>query len=107
MAQPQSTRVVRQESGAALRDGEDDVFELPTNLTKRGLYERFCNDRGWGIKTTANGYAKPTKIDDDAKTIYAFGKFYSFWKSGSPKLRLGKSSEDVCTSWHVFCSVTK
>ena len=38
-AQPQSTRFVREESGTGLRDGYEDVLELPSSWFKRWLYQ--------------------------------------------------------------------
>ena len=49
MAEPHASKVVRIETKIVMKDGDDDV-ELPSNFTKRGMYERWCLDRGWVVK---------------------------------------------------------
>ena len=46
---------MREETGTGLRDGEEDVVELPTAWSKRGLYFRFCYERGWKVNTDGRG----------------------------------------------------
>ena len=47
-AAPKSTRFIREETGSGLRDGEENLLELPTCWSKRSIYGRFCYERGWG-----------------------------------------------------------
>jgi hypothetical protein len=102
LAEPRSTRVIRQEVGAiTLRDCEDDAIYLPPYMAKRKLYEDFCADRGYALKDSPKGYSK-TKNRDDAESIPSWYGFRSFWKREFPKLRLGRSTEDVCTECHNY-----
>lgn len=52
---PRSTRAVRKEAGISLRDGEENRVELAPYISKRSLYERFCDERGWDIVTSSRG----------------------------------------------------
>jgi len=38
LGQPQSTRIMREECGIGLREGEKDVVKLPMTYSKRNLY---------------------------------------------------------------------
>jgi hypothetical protein len=78
---PQATRLVRTKTKTGLRITEIDLVELPSVLTKPGIYQRFCYDRGYNIKTDAFGsYPKlneyPTRDDFDNV----------FWPPGSEPL---------------------
>ena len=52
MAEPHASKVVRIETKIMINDDDDDDddVELPSNFTKRGMYERWCFDRGWVAK---------------------------------------------------------
>ena len=41
-AEVPATRLVRELTGLGLRAGEEEKIELPTHMTKRGLYKLFC-----------------------------------------------------------------
>jgi hypothetical protein len=56
---PKTTRFVREETGSGLRDDEENLLELPTCWSKRGVYARFCFERGFVITSTHSG--KTTK----------------------------------------------
>ena len=103
LAEPQSTRAVRDAVGAlTLKDKEDDVLYLPTHLSKRQIYEDFCLKRGHCMLITAKGYVSQNP-PTTAKSIPAWSTFLlSYWKREWPKLRLGKPSEDVCNLCHTF-----
>jgi hypothetical protein len=49
MAEPHASKVVRLQTKLVLKDDDSDI-ELPSNFTKRGMYERWCLDRGWIAK---------------------------------------------------------
>jgi hypothetical protein len=61
LAQPTSTRFVREHVGTGLRDDKVHLLELPSSWSKRGLYNRFCDERGWIVETTHRGTIKTTK----------------------------------------------
>ena len=49
LAEPHASKVVRNLTQIVIKDDDDDS-ELPSNFTKRGMYERWCLDRGWVAK---------------------------------------------------------
>ena len=102
LSEPQSTRIVRHATGCSLRDDLEGVTYLPTHMSKRGLYTRFCNERGWELERHKKGDYNATVVNDDFLPICSWYKFRSFWKQHYPKLRIGRSSEDVCTACHIF-----
>lgn len=105
LAQPTSTRFVRENVGTGLRDDELDLLELPSSWSKRGLYNRFCDERGWEVKTSSRGTIQLTKKmggDEIQKPICCWRTFQRFWKREYPNLRLQMPSEDICTECHTF-----
>lgn len=75
----------------ACENGDDNVVvELPTHLSKRGMYNRFCSERGWKLKTSAAGNITYEKQDDNAKAICVWATFCRFWNKDYPTIRLGK-----------------
>ena len=110
---PTATRVVREECGTGLRDGEENVFELPTSWSKRGLYARFCFERGYTIGCNARGNITKTERSDqqwniaDKKTICSWHAFLKFWERNYPMIRLASPSADICTDCHIFFNRAK
>lgn len=103
LSEPRSTRVIRHVTGCTLRDGEDGITYLPNYLSKRGLYSRFCTERGWTLVYLEKGDYKATAQNDvTSLPICSLFKFCSFWKENYPKLRVGLATEDICTMCHVF-----
>jgi hypothetical protein len=49
------TRLVQELTGLGLRAGEEEKIEVPTHMTKRGLYKLFCWQPGWKLVTDARG----------------------------------------------------
>jgi hypothetical protein len=65
LAEPRATRFIRERTGQLqTRDTEDDLLQLPPYLSKRGLYRRFCFERGWRVEITAKGKSVQTKRHD-------------------------------------------
>ena len=98
-----STRFVRENCGTGLRDGEDAVLELPSSWSKRTIYKRFCDERGWEVQTTARGTTetKP-KPQEENKPICHWRSFQRFWQKEYPLLRLPKPAADICTDCHIL-----
>ena len=65
-AEPIATRYVREATGeSTLRDANDKLVFLPSYLTVRGCYARFCwEKRGIKISTTNNGTVEKTAVVD-------------------------------------------
>jgi hypothetical protein len=112
-ATPRATRVVREETGSGLRDGEEELVELPTFWSKRGVYARFCSERGYVISCTARGNIVKTERSDpewnvqNKKTICSWHAFLQFWDRNYPMIRLSSPAADICTDCHIFYNSQK
>lgn len=59
-----ATRLAREITGVGLRAGEEEI-ELPTHMTKRGLYTKFCWERGWKLLSDVKGnYTRTLRLHD-------------------------------------------
>ena len=95
-AEPIATRFIREKTGELdTRDEDDDVLQLAPSFSKRGLYQRFCYERGWKIETTAKGNPKKKKRTDEGWAageepldICSWTAFRCFWQKNYPKLRV-------------------
>ena len=100
LAQPRATLFVREMSGSGLRNEDEDIKELPTSFSKRGLYARFCNERGYRVSTSPNGV--DTLVEDEnfdgekRLPVCRWPSFFNFWRKYYPKLRLQRAAKDVC-----------
>ena len=105
---PKATRFVREETGSGLRDGEEDLIELPISWSKRAVYARFCFERGFVINTDDRGcITKTTRTDGqwnagDEKRICDWHTFLIFWDKHYPLARIAPPSTDICTDCHIF-----
>eukprot|EP00536_Pseudo-nitzschia_multiseries_P019496 jgi/Psemu1/61028/gm1.61028_g len=109
LGQPQSTRIMRVETGVGLRDGEEGVVELPPSFSKRSIYYRFCHDRGWTVKLKKNSNSvlevTPVELfEGDRKIICSWPYFLKYWDTNFPNIKIVSRSADVCSKCHVFCN---
>ena len=51
-----ATLLVRNECGFALKKGEEGMIHLPSSLTKRQIYEKWCYTQGYKVKSNAQGH---------------------------------------------------
>ena len=71
-----------------------DVMYLPSTMTKRRVYARFARERGWEVKTAANGSTELLQIasdqndsnDNEVKKMCTWGTFHRFWSEKFPDL---------------------
>jgi hypothetical protein len=54
-AEVPATCLVRELTGVGLRAGDEERIELPTHMTKRGLYKTYCWEQGWKLVTDDKG----------------------------------------------------
>ena len=116
LATPQATRVVRELVGTGLRgggDGADAILELPPSFSKRGMYSRFVEHRGYEIFTDARGTIKAKQSTAESlatQPICSVTTFRNFWQKHFPELRLTVSFESstLTTTWYnltcLFCA---
>ena len=116
----QATRFVREMTGIAIQNEEKFGATLPSYHTKRKLYQKYCWDNGWHIKSGNNGeYPKlrdfPKRPNDDemgplalwpsGNMCYPVCSFFTFrrlWKNNFPLLKIRPPSEDICLQCHVL-----
>ena len=110
---PKTTRFVREETGSGLRDEEENLLELPTCWSKRGVYARFCFERGFVVTSTHSGNTKKSPRTDqlwnesNKKRICSWSSFTNFWEAHYPLIRIGSPSADICTDCHIFFNKSK
>lgn len=107
--EPRATRFVREATGVGVR--EEGIIDLPSYMTKRGLYRQFCYARGTKVTTTQNGkrlYEQRT--DDEWKTsgydeplpCPSWTSFVNFWKKEYDHVRIQKPLKDICGQCYKF-----
>ena len=117
LAAPRATRLVRALSTTGtntseLRDDDDDLIELPTYLSKRGLYKKFLGDNGYTYTADAVGRITISKDDnnDNANKLSSppsFRTFMRYWKKNHLKLVIPKPREDICGDCFIFANQSK
>lgn len=108
MEEPRATRLVREVTGIGVRD--DEMIDLPSYMTKRGLYAQFCWYRGMKVTTTAKGNSTVVARDDNEWTQNAdepmecpsWTTFRRFWKAEFPRLCIQKPAKDICGECYKF-----
>ena len=102
-AAPQATRLVREEMGCGLRDGEEGVVELPPSLSKSSVCRRFCEERGWNASMTPRGLGVPVaKEGTEQLTVCGWSKFRTCWKEQHPGLCIRPPGKDICDACCIF-----
>jgi hypothetical protein len=108
-AEVPATRLVRELTGIGLRAGEEEKIELPTHMTKRGLYRKFCWERGWKLVSDSKGkYTRTHRPYDtefpegsEREEIGAWSSFEKYWKEKYPNIKIRASSENICSECHI------
>lgn len=102
LAEPMATRIVREITGSGLHEEETKVAYVPPSMTKRGIYERFCFDRGWYMEKDGRGrYTEITERSDSdwggklTSRICLWMTFRRFWQMHYPNLCIRSASEDI------------
>jgi hypothetical protein len=115
-----ATRVIRMLTRNELRDEEKGAVDSPYNTTKRELYEKYCFDRGWDIKSY-NMVLYPKVKDcvshqeDDMfwpsgtvpVEVCSWFSFTDIWKTHCSNIRIRRPCNDTCgectVSRNAFC----
>ena len=129
LANPRATRIVtmkvdehRQSQRAELgnvevqielRDTNKDLIELPSSMTKRGLYKRFLEEN-IGIRQTLDAKCRVKKVevvssDDEDRDkpevpgcYPSWRTFNRYWEEKWPHLVVCRAREDICEEcWRV------
>ena len=126
LAVPRATRIVRnavrqtETVGATtnafqfrveLRDDDEELLELPSSMSKRGLYARFLKD--WvGIIQVLDAKRRVAAVrpaeddgEQDMPEIYpSWRTFNRHWQKYHPKLVVAKPREDVCDDCWTYAN---
>jgi hypothetical protein len=102
-----ATRLIRHITKHELRDEEKDAVDLPSDFTKRNIYEQ--HGRGWAPKANNKGrypklqdFPKRKKDDvlweDDMDTdeIVSWWSFRHIWREDLPTIRIRAPCNDTC-----------
>jgi hypothetical protein len=110
-----ATRIIRTLTRNELRDEEKGAVDLPSHTTKRELYEKYCFDRGWAIKSDNMGrYPKvkdyASRQEDDMfwpsgavpVEVCSWFSFTDIWKTHCSNIHIRRPCNDTCGECTVF-----
>jgi hypothetical protein len=107
-----ATRVVRSLTNTKLRDEEIGDVDLPSNTTKREMYELYCFNRGWAVKSDNKGRYpkvvdyKQRKVEDKADMesfeVCSWWSFRNIWKEHCSNIRIRSPCNDTCGECIIF-----
>jgi hypothetical protein len=83
-----TTRVIRSLTKTELRDEDIGAVDLPSNTTKREMYELYCFKRGWTVKSDNKG-RYPKVVDYKQRKVDEM-----FWQADM-------ESFEVCSWWSL------
>jgi len=100
MAEPRATRIVREATQTSLRD-DNNLYDLPTYMMRRGLYKEFCYGRGQLVTYTNKGNVKfEQRMDQEwsGESLHcpALSTFIAFWDKEYPELVIRRAVKDIC-----------
>jgi hypothetical protein len=110
-----TTRIIHSLTKQELRDKEKGGVVLPLNTTHLELYEKFCFDRGWEIKSYTKGRYPNLKdytnrmVDDmfwpaDAETseVCSSFSFRKLWKDHCANISIHRPCNDTCGKCTIY-----
>jgi hypothetical protein len=111
LATPRATLVIRDYVrgekfvNTTLKFDDDELMELPPNLSKRSLYARLVEERGWKFIYSSNSKViEKTCLDGKEQDVPSWSAFTNFWKKNYPKLVIAKPREDICGDCWTFAN---
>lgn len=113
LATPRATRIVKSVVAGAvdtseepttiieLRDKDQDLLELPSSMTKRGVYARFLKDQVGIVQVLdAQGRVAGVRGDEESDNVPehypSWRTFCRHWEKYHPNLVVAKPREDIC-----------
>lgn len=108
--EPRATRFVREAAGVDIRDADANVVDLPSYMTKRGLYSQFCWYRGIKVSSTHKGNPTRAIRSDEAwkeensepLPCPSWTTFRRFWNREYSHLRIQRPVKDICNDCYRF-----
>ena len=123
---PRATKVVRDvvvREGKAfvrteMREVDEDIVELPTNISKRSLYHRLLKEHGYAMKFGAGGSITEklhpldgsidlTTMATKQSDLPSWASFLGFWEKNYPKLVVARAREDICGECYIYANSHK
>jgi hypothetical protein len=110
-----ATRIIRSLTKQELRDEEKGGVDLPSNTTKLELYEKFCFDRGWAIKSDNKGRYPKLKdytnrmadgmfwpADAETSEVCSWFSFRKFLKDHCGNIRIRRPCNNTCGKCTIY-----
>jgi hypothetical protein len=117
LAAPRATLVVRSivrdEVQTELRDDDEELLELPSNMSKRSIYNKLVGQLGWTFTYDARSkiinrerieFAGAEEEQEEMEAPPAWITFRNYWKKNYPKLVIAGARQDVCNECYVFAN---
>jgi hypothetical protein len=101
--------LVRGQVDTSLRDEEGGLLDLPSHMTKRGLFNSLLGERGWKHKYDNRGRIIDRSAIEGATQLKAVSwtSFTRHWQKNHPKLIIAGSREDICNECFVYANKYK
>ena len=109
-SEPRATRFIRDETG--MSDREAGTVDLPSFMSKRSLYKKFCWQLGHKLKTDGKGKTTVSQREDEefdgrSRPICGWSTFRRFWKDNFPNLVIRPPKRDVCGLCYTYMNAFK
>ena len=99
-AAPRATLLVRKKTEIVQKNDDDEIIELPTHWTKRGVWARWLDELGYDVTTNNLGTVSVTAKEGTElgglPKYCCLKTFNNYWKQYFPKMILSKAPTDVC-----------
>jgi hypothetical protein len=110
LAAPRATlvarNIVRDEVQIELRDDDEELLELPSNMSKRSIYNNLVAECGWKFTYDSRSrIIERTPIEGVEQTdAPSWSGFRQHWKTNFAKLVVAGARQDVCNECYVFAN---
>jgi hypothetical protein len=112
-----ATRVICSLTKTELHNEEIGADDLPSNTTKREMYELYCFNRGWTVKSNNKGrypnvvdYTQ-RKVDEmlwqgymESFEVCSWCSFRNIWKEHCSNIRICSPCNDTYGKCKIFCN---
>mmetsp|Transcript_23130 Transcript_23130/g.33581 ORF Transcript_23130/g.33581 Transcript_23130/m.33581 type:complete len:259 (-) Transcript_23130:565-1341(-) len=87
---PRATQIVRdvaREGGKEEDEELTELTELPSHVSKRGLYKNFVAEHGWKYHSTSSGQVSLTRMEGvEQNNVPSHWTFLDFWDKNYPNM---------------------
>jgi hypothetical protein len=104
-----ATRIIRSLAGYELREEEKWVIDLPSNTSRREMYEKYCFERGWAPKSDSKSrYPRlgeyNNRINDNffwepdigTQEVCSWWAFIQLWQEHFSHIKIRAPCNDTC-----------